>query len=311
MSDTEDASTTSPVLALALLSALIFWAGAFAAIKLGLDGGYSPQSLALLRFLVASAAMGVAALFVRIPLPNRKSLPLLVLASLCGIPIYHISLNYAEVTFGAGPAALFINVSPVMAALLAVAVLRERLGWLGWAGTAVSFAGAVVIAVSKGGHLDPRAAFVLLAAGAGAVYTVAQKPVLKNMSPIAFTAWAVWIGTACLLPMLPRFLHEVRTARTSATLAGAYMGVFPTALSYAMWAKVISKMNVSRAVSFLYLVPAFAVVIAWLLLGEVPAPVALFGGILVIAGVVLVNSRTPTRVVESSPVVTSAEASGG
>src|SRR3982751_2992127 len=129
MSDTEpsskrgDAPPQSRVLALALLSALIFWAGAFAAIKLGLDGGYSPQSLALLRFLVASVAMGIAALFTRIPLPSRKSVPLLVLASLCGIPVYHILLNYAEVTVGAGPAALLINVSPVMAALLATAVL--------------------------------------------------------------------------------------------------------------------------------------------------------------------------------------------
>jgi drug/metabolite transporter (DMT)-like permease len=68
------------------------------------------------------------------------------------------------------------------------------------------------------------------------------------------------------------------------------MGVFTTALANALWAMVVAQMNVSRAVSFLYLVPAMAVLIAWLWLGEVPGMIALAGGVLVIAGVVLVNS---------------------
>jgi drug/metabolite transporter (DMT)-like permease len=49
-------------------------------------------------------------------------------------------------------------------------------------------------------------------------------------------------------------------------------------------------MNVSRAVSFLYLVPVLAVVIAWLWLGEVPGWLAMLGGVLVVGGVVLVNA---------------------
>ena len=269
--------------------ALVFWASAFAAIKVGLRG-YSPQSLALLRFVVASAAMGGIFAFVRVPRPTRRQLPLLLVAALAGIPIYHVSLNYAEVRVGAGPAALLINISPVMAALLAAGMLRERLGALGWAGTFVSFAGAAVVASSKGWDFDPRAAFVLVAAFAGAVYTVLQKPLLRTFTAIGFTAWAIWIGTACLLPFLPGLLGEFRTAPLSSTLAGAYMGVFPTAVSYAMWAKVISRMNVSRAVSFLYLVPVLAVVIAWRWLGEVPGWVAALGGALVVGGVVLVNA---------------------
>src|SRR5688572_28076282 len=280
-------------LAIALGASLLFWASAFAAIRVGLKG-YSPQSLALLRFLSGSIGVGVMAAFLPIRRPTRRELKFLIPAALAGIPIYHVSLNWAEVTVGAGPAALLINISPVMAALLATTALRERLGVAGWAGTLVSFAGAAVIALGNGWSFDPRAVGVLVAAAAGAVYTVLQKPLLRTFSPMAFTAWAVWIGTACLLPLLPRLVREFHTAPASATWAGLYMGIFPTALAYAMWAKVISRMNVSRAVSFLYLVPALAVFIAWLWLGEVPSVVALLGGALIVGGVILVNAGKST-----------------
>ena len=283
-------------LSLSLLAALVFWASAFAVIRIGLHGGYSPQSLALLRFLSGSVAIALVAPFIKINLPKRRDVPLLLLAAIAGGPLYHFSLNTAESSISAGTAALLINISPVLAALLAAAMLRERPGLRGWIGTLISFAGAAVIASKNGWQFNPQALWVLLAAAAGAVYTVSQKPLLRSMTPLGFTSWSIWIGTACLLPILPRLIIEFRNATASATAAGIYMGIFPTALSYVMWAKVISRMNVSRAVSFLYLVPVFAVIIAWLLLGERPEVIALLGGVLVIGGVVLVNaSRKPPR----------------
>jgi drug/metabolite transporter (DMT)-like permease len=286
------------LLGAALLAALIFWASAFAAIRVGLKGdAFSPQSLALFRFLVASVAVCGFAPFGSLRLPTRRDLPLLLLAAVAGIPLYHVALNTAEKHVTAGTAALLINTSPVMAALLAAAALREHVRWLGWLGTFVSFAGAVVIAAGNGFHFDPHALWVLVAAAAGAIYTVVQKPLLKRMSPLAFTAWAVWIGAASLLPMLPRLLAELRAAPPASVMAGVYMGIFPTALSYAMWSVVVSRMNVSRAVSFLYLVPVFEVIIAWAWLGELPTLLALGGGALVIAGVVLVNASKAKPVV--------------
>jgi len=51
----------------------------------------------------------------------------------------------------------------------------------------------------------------------------------------------------------------------------------------------LARVPAATAGSFLYLVPASAMLVAWVWLGEAPGPLALAGGALIIAGVILVN----------------------
>jgi drug/metabolite transporter (DMT)-like permease len=74
-----------------------------------------------------------------------------------------------------------------------------------------------------------------------------------------------------------------------------YLGVFPTAIAYVTYAYAMSRMAASRAVSFLYLIPVMAYLIAWLWLGEVPTLLSVLGSIVVLAGVVIVNARGRRR----------------
>ena len=69
-----------------------------------------------------------------------------------------------------------------------------------------------------------------------------------------------------------------------------YLGVSPTAVTYA-WA--MSRMDTSRAVSFLYLIPVMAYLIA--LPGEAPTLPSVLGGVITLTGVLLVNARGRRR----------------
>jgi drug/metabolite transporter (DMT)-like permease len=59
---------------MAIITTLIFWASAFAGIRVGLKA-YSPENLVFFRFLTASLVLLVYAIIIRMPLPERKDLP--------------------------------------------------------------------------------------------------------------------------------------------------------------------------------------------------------------------------------------------
>jgi drug/metabolite transporter (DMT)-like permease len=148
-----------------------------------------------------------------------------------------------------------------------------------------------IIAVNTSEHirLSAGALYVLLAALAQSLFFVSQKPYLARYSAPQCASYSVWTGTFALLIFSPGMVKDLQTASLSATIAAVYLGIFPAALGYASWAYTLARIPAARAASFLYLVPAVTLGIAWTWLGEWPSWLALLGGAIAISGVVIVN----------------------
>lgn len=271
---------------------ILVWASAFAGIRAGLEA-YDPGQVALLRLLVASAALAVYAAWVRMRMPEARDLPVIALGGFLAFAVYHLALNYGELTVSSGPAAILVNTAPIFTALLATAFLGERLRVWGWTGMIVSFFGAALIGLGEGGglRLAPGTFLILISAISVSVYIVVQKPYLRKYGPLAFTTYAVWAGTLFTLVFLPGLPEAVLGASLEMTLAVVYLGLFPTALAYVTYAYALSRLPASRGASFLYLIAPVAFVVAWVWLGEVPTLLSVVGGAIVLAGVVIVNSE--------------------
>jgi len=282
---------------LAIVTALLLWASAFAGIRAGLEGGYGPGEVALLRFGTASVALAAYALVTRMRLPDRRDLAVIALAGFLGISVYHVALNYGERTVTSGAAALLISSSPIFTSMLSSRFLGERISVKGWVGVIVSFFGVALIAFGEGGGvtLNTDALLILIAAVATSLYFIVSKPPLRRYSGLEFTSYAIWAGTIPMLVFAPTLVSQFADAQPSATLAIIYLGIFPGAIAYVLWSHALSRMPASSLSTFLYAQPVNAALIAWIWLGEIPALLTMIGGAISIGGVVLVNTKGKTR----------------
>lgn len=276
---------------LAIAIAVLLWSSAYVGIRAGLQS-YSPEGLALLRYIIASICMGIVyfSRSKRYAMRWKDKLGLLCVGGF-GIGLYNILLNYGELTVSSGEASFIISQSPLMAAIIAVLFLGERLDFMRILGFIVSILGIACITLSQSVDYtwNINVLAILLATIVGGLYSILQKPFLKHYHVIETTTYVIWGATLFLSVFASHLLHDLAHTNLSATLTVVYLGVFPAAVGYICWGYALAEISAARAMSFLYFSPFVATLLGWLLLNELPVMLALFGGILAIVGVWLVN----------------------
>lgn len=278
-----------------LMLTVLLWASAFVGIRVGLHS-YSPGGLALLRYLIASLTM--IPLYLRYRTRQHRmskgEITLTLLIGVFGIGVYNIALNYGEVTIPAGIACFIINQSPALTVILAVIFLRERLHLLGWLGFAVSCFGVWVMAANEHATMQMSLdlVYIIIAAVIAAFYSILQKPLLAKFHGVELTALILWSGTAVMLVFAPQLWSEIQSAQLTPTLTVIYLGIFPGVIAYTLWSIALAKTTVSKASGYLYLLPLLTTLMGWLFIGEVPSLLSFAGGVIALAGSVVVQLTT-------------------
>lgn len=279
----------------ALVTAVVLFGSAFVGIRAVIAAdGYSPVHLTALRLLVASVLLGgVALLGGGVRVPAARDWPAFLALGALGQTLYQVLLSTGERTVDSGTAALLVSCSPIVASVLAVAFLGERLTWQGWLGTAISFVGAGAIASAAGVslRLGSGVVMVLVATLIWAAYQVVQKTVAGGYGALELTAWPTWIASVALLPWTLSLPRAVASAPSSATLGVVWLGAASSVAGFLAWSYAIKRLPVVVSSNALFAVPVAAFVIAWLVLREVPAAGALAGGIVTLVGVALLQAK--------------------
>ena len=290
---------------LALMAAgvtVVLWASAFVAIRsAGRD--FSPGALALGRLVCGSAVLGLVARARREGWPPRAAWPGIVTSGVLWFGVYMVALNWGEQKVDAGTAAIVVSLGPIIIALLSGWRLKEGFPPGVLAGVAISFAGVIVVGVATAGTGHASVAGVLLcllAALAFAIAVVSQKPALRYGSALQVTTLGAAIGALACLPFSGQLVSQVSAAPFAATLQVCYLGVFPTAIGFTTWAYALARTPAAKMGATTYVVPAITVLISWAALGQVPALLAIVGGVLCLAGVAL-SRRRPRAPAKAEP----------
>lgn len=279
---------------LAAVITVVLWASAFVGIRM-LGSTYSPGALAFGRIASGALVLGAIALWYRRPLPRGKMLHLVLAYGVAWFGAYTVVLNEAERHIDAGTAALLVNIAPILVAVFAGLLLGEGFARPLIIGVAIAFIGVVLIALGGHGGGSVRDGIGiwlgLLAALLYAAGVLMQKVALRGVDVLTATFLGCATGAVVLLPFAPQFAQETAAAPSSALAGVIYLGVFPTAIAFTTWAYALARTDAGRLTATTLTVPAIAILISWMLLGELPTVLGMLGGALCLLGVAISRRR--------------------
>lgn len=292
--------------ALLLMSVLLFWSSTYICIKLSLGLGddasqlhtyFSAGPLALFRAIVASATLLLlnlcsksTRLYKKTPL-TKKEITLLFLLGLLGFAIYYLALNLTQLTIPANVIGFIASQTPILTAVLAILIIKERITLRSWLGISIGSLGLTLIFFSSPNRFTTldHTIWVFIALACSSSYLILQKILLTKLTPLKLISFAMWIGTGCLLPFLPQLIEQIMTASWQTIALVIYLGIFPSAVADVLWGIVLTRLPLAKAMVFYYAFPFMTMLLAFWLLKENPNSLLIAGGTTAFVGATLFN----------------------
>jgi drug/metabolite transporter (DMT)-like permease len=283
-----------------LLLTAFFWGGTFIAGRyIARDVG--PFSAAFLRFTVASILLLllVQRSESRLPSVQRGQIIPLILLGMTGVFAYNVFFFKGLKLIQAGRASVVIANNPIVIALFAALIFKERLTLLKVTGIVLSVIGAMIV-VSKGqvaevfrGGIGWGEIFIFCCVGSWACYSLIGKVVITHLSPLVAVAYSSAVGAAALfVPACLEGMFRDMSHYTMLDWVGiVYLGIFGTVIGFVWYYQGIKAIGPTRAGQFINFVPMSAIVLAFFILGETITVSLLVGTAFVITGVYITNAK--------------------
>ena len=280
------------------LAATIFWGSSFIATKFALNEVNPPQ-LILMRLFIAVILLTVIAIYSKrdfsIKLKSHSWIFLLAV-----IAVFHLMIQIYGLKFTtASNTGWIIGMAPVFIAILGFFFMKESITIIKAAGILVAFIGLILL-ISHGDFssidfLKNKGDFLVLgSAFTWGVYSIINKKISVQYSPL-MTIFYLFVTMAIIIsPIVIRgvFINKLFHLSFRVWIAILFLGIFCSGFGYVLWSQALKEMEAAKAGAFLYFEPFVTVIAAWIFLSENITFLMILSGIIITAGVLLVNLNT-------------------
>ena len=285
-------SEKKKVFGLSFLSVFL-WASAFPLTKVA-QQQFTSIPLGFLRCTVAAIFLIIIGKCCHIRLPQKKHIPLFFVSGGLGFTGYMITFNTGILTLTSATSSIIVAVTPILTAIVASRLYKEKIKPIGWAAIAAAFIGVLILLLWEG----------VFSINVGLIWTVGAAIVFcgyniltRKLSAMGYNAleivtYSMICGAILLGFWAGEGLPQLAGASTSHIIALIYLGALPSATAYFTWGKAMSYAErTSEVTNFMFVTPLLSTIMGFIILHEVPNAGTFIGGAIIIISIVVFNLK--------------------
>ncbi len=231
------------------------------------------------------------------PKIDRSDWPRVILLSLVSVPINQLIYLVGMSKTMPSHASLLYGTTAVFALFLSAGLGYERISRHKVAAIVLALGGLILV-VTRGGQFDVSSdlfmgdVLIFLAVLAWATYTVLGKPLVVKYGAIPTTVAVLILGSVTSLPFLvaPALAQDYSKVTWIGWGGTFYSGLVLTVLAYMVWYKILTMVDPSQVAILTTPQPIIATALSSIFVGEIIGWPLVTGGLMVIAGIVLMDA---------------------
>lgn len=281
---------------LAILSALgaaFFWSFSFVWFKIAFIA-YKPITVVIFRLAISAVFISIIAWSIkRLQKPNKKDYKLFFLMAFFEPFLYFLGESYGLKYVSATVAAVIVATIPLLTPVAAWYFHKEKLKPMNLFGMIISFVGVALVVLN--GKLQFEASplgvgLEFIAVFAAIAYAIVLKSLASRYNTLSIIAYQNIIGLLLFLPIwltidLKDFLQT--PFHPQAFRAIILLAIFSSTLAFVFFTQSVRQMGVTRANTFINLIPVFVAILAFLVLKDKLGAQKIAGIIIVVTGLFL------------------------
>ena len=285
-----------------LISVVFMWGLNFPVIKIILEV-MPPDVLNVFRVMAAGAVLSFIQMrrsswsMTTFWEPFRRDPKAFIILSFVGWVLYQIAFITGLNLTSAGNGALIMASAPIWTAIVARVMGIDRLSKLAWLGLLVSIIGTVTVVAMGNAEISLSKdllwgnGIILLAAFFWGSYTAMARPMVAKHTPLSLTVLALLIALPFLLLYSIPFWSQIDWAKITWLywIAIFFSGSLSTGIAIVFWNNSVRTLGASHTAAYGNVVPLIALFSSYLMLGNDIVPAQLWGGTLIIGGLVIMR----------------------